>query len=351
MYDPHQADGQENCALSPSPSLVPDAEDYAEVSKVNDFRSSNLARRRTSVSAQPVDQNRFLHWQAPVIPKAPEHTLRIKDCIARSDKLQVLFGHLHPIAIDRVVDAFFYRAVQVGEIVIQQGADGDFFYIVDNGVFDIYVQRLADTLPERVMQAQEGSCFGELALMYNVPRAATVQCVIPGGLWCLDRESFQMMLVTSENSKSKVYESFLQNVDILRDLTVYERATVSDLLEPELFDSGETIVQQGEPGDTFYFLYEGECKAYMYGQQGEVEVKHYTFPGEYFGEIALLHAEPRRASVRASGDGCVVLRLKREDVDLSIGSIQERLATNAAYYRHYDSFISAALVDPVLFQQ
>lgn len=349
MYENSLVDDTQGYTL---PSACFEAEDYAEDVKVNTFVTSGMGARRVSVSAQPVDAARLIEWQAPVFPKAPEHTLRIKDCIERNDKLQVLFGHLSSASIDRVVGAFFYRPVQFGEIIIEQGADGDFFYIVDSGLFDIFVQRQAGMIPDRVMQAQEGSCFGELALMYNVPRAATIRCEVPGGLWCLDRESFQMMLVTSENSRSKEYESFLQNVDVLRELTAYERSTLSDLLESELYDSGEVIVQQGEPGDSFFFLYEGECKAYMGGLHGEVEVKHYTWPGEYFGEVALLNDEPRRATVRASGDGCVVLKLKREDVDLSIGSLQERLASRAASYLQYDALVGVAqLQEPVLYHQ
>merc|ERR1740121_61750 len=97
------------------------------------------------------------------------------------------------------------------------------------------------------------------------------------------------------------------------------------MLSSELFDGDEEIVQQGAEADGVYFLFEGECKAFICGEQGEVEVKHYTRPGEYFGEIALITNEPRRATVRACDDGCVVLKLKKEDVDLSVGCIRERL--------------------------
>merc|ERR1719440_1116362 len=130
----------------------------------------------------------MLEWQAPVHPKHPEHEMRIKDAIARNDKLQVLFGHLSETQVNRVVGAFFYRQAEAGEIIIQQGADGDYFYIVDSGIYDIFVQRRADLAPERVMQAGYGMAFGELALMYNVPRAATVRSCEQGGLWCLDRQ-------------------------------------------------------------------------------------------------------------------------------------------------------------------
>lgn len=344
MYDYQQpevnTEGAEDYLCDAPAPIVSPSDAAAETAKIGAFAGSSASRRRNSVSAQPVSAMRFQEWQAPVHAKAPEHEMRIKDAIARNDKLQVLFGHLSGASIHQVVGAFFYRPVDVNEIIIQQGADGDYFYIVDSGLCDIFVQRRADLQPERVMQAGPGMAFGELALMYNVPRAATVRSAMPGGLWCLDRESFQMMLVTAENSKTREYTSFLRGVHLLSELTDYELSIVSDLLDPEPFDYGDAIVRQGEMGSEFYFLYEGECRAYIAGEHGEVEVMHYSQPGQYFGEVALLTNEPRRATVRASGaEGCVVLKLKREDVDLSVGSVQERLLANTAAYPGYEAFL------------
>merc|ERR1719226_304504 len=135
------------------------------------------------------------------------------------------------------------------------------------------------------------------------------------------------MLVTTENTTLKEYEGFLSQVDILSSLNPYELAKLSDLISEEFFEEGEEIVRQGEEGKSVFFLHDGECAAYMTGEQGEIEVKRYTTPGEYFGEVALVNLEPRRATVRACGD-CTVLQLQREDVDLSIGELRARLIAN-----------------------
>jgi len=252
----------------------------------------------------------------------------------------VLFGHLAGSGVQQVVGALFMQVVEVGEVVITQGGDGDYFYIVDSGTYDIYVQRAADLPPERVMVATAGMSFGELALMYNVPRAASVVCAERGGLWCLERECFQMMLVTAENTKHREYEGFLAQIPVLSALNRFEIARVSDLLSTELFDDGEDIITQGEEGDAVYFLYEGECRAYMAGEHGILEVRHYTVQGEYFGEIALINNEPRRATVRACGEGCVVLKLMKEDVDLSVGAICDRLREHIELYPQYEAYTS-----------
>jgi len=312
-----------------------------EDAKVQAFSTSSTGRRRSGVSAAPVSQERMEGWKgAPVYPKSDVEVDQIKATIQKSEALAVLFGHLSSTAIDAVVGAMFAREVQVGDIVIEQGADGDFFYIVDTGVYEIFVQRRADMPADKVMVATAVMIFGELALMYNAPRAATVKCAQPGKLWCLDRESFQMMLITASNSQAKEYEKLLSNVDVLKDLTCLEIANISDLLTSELFDSGEEIVKQGDEGDAAFFLLEGECKAYIAGDQGEKEVKHYTHQGEFFGEIALILNETRRATVRACADGCVALKLKREDLDLSIGCMRERMLENIEKYPQYQAFLT-----------
>lgn len=315
------------------------SEDEDERGKVRTFQQSMGAKRRGSVSAASVTNDRIADWTAPVHQKSQEEFDRILATCMNSASLQVLFGHLSQEGLHQVVRACFLREVAAGEVVINQGADGDFFYIVDSGTYDIFVQRSPSVEPERVMVASAGASFGELALMYNVPRAATVCCAEPGGLWCLDRECFQMMLVTQENSRSREFEGFLSQIDILSALNRFELGKMSDLLTTELFAGDEDIVTQGDVGDAVYFLYEGECKAYMAGDQGEVEVKHYVIQGEYFGEIALINDERRRATVRACGDGCVVLRLKKEDVDLSVGNIRDRLLENIERYPQYRSFV------------
>jgi len=292
------------------------------------------------VSAAPVNSQRLAYWTGPpVYPKSDEECQQIEEVIASSAALQVLFSHLSGESLLQVIGAFFKREVKAGETIIRQGDDGDYFYIVSTGIYDIYVLRKEQAVADLVMTAVSGNSFGELALMYNAQRAASVVCREPGCVWCMDRDCFQMLIVTSENSRHSEHESFLRQIDVLSGLTRYEIARLSDLLSEELFDGGEDIITQGDEGDCVFFLQEGECKAYITGDQGEVEVKHYTQHGEFFGEIALINNEPRRATVRACGDGCVVLQLNREDVDLSIGALRDRLAANIDSYPQYETLV------------
>lgn len=142
---------------------------------------------------------------------------------------------------------------------------------------------------ELVTTIGEGGSFGELALIYGTPRAATVRAKTDVKLWGIDRDSYRRILMGSTIRKRKMYEEFLSRVSILGEchagsvtlrnfadffrslpesLDKWERLTVADSLEPVSFEDGETIVKQGEAGDDFYIIVEG-C-AVVLQQRAEV---------------------------------------------------------------------------------
>lgn len=88
--------------------------------------------------------------------------------------------------------------------------------------------------------------FGELALLYNMPRAATIQASIEGQLWAMDRQTFRRILLKSAFRKRKMYENLLDNVPMLKALQNYERMNLADALIPRSFAKGERIIKQGE---------------------------------------------------------------------------------------------------------
>ncbi len=152
-----------------------------------------------------------------------------------------------------------------------------------------------DGLGTKVATIEPGGSFGELALMYNAPRAATVisaeaSCL----LWALDRITFRRILMDSTFQRRRLYESFLEEVPILSTLTKYERSKIADALETQKFPAGTTIIKEGDAGEAFYLLESGEAEAYKSDTEGPV--KDYQ-KGDYFGELALLNDAPRAASV------------------------------------------------------
>jgi len=62
--------------------------------------------------------------------------------------------------------------------------------------------------------------FGELALLYNMPRAATIKAKSDGLLWAMDRQIFRRIVLKSAFKKRKMYEELIEVVPMLKTLQV-----------------------------------------------------------------------------------------------------------------------------------
>ena len=108
---------------------------------------------------------------------------------------------------------------------------------------------------------EPGDAFGELALLYNAPRAATIIAKSDVTLWQLDRATFNHIVKDASQNKRAKYEDFLQSVPILQSMDHYERSKIADTIKEQVFAPGETVIAEGEEGDTFYLVMTGEANA------------------------------------------------------------------------------------------
>ncbi|KAI5358261.1 Putative cAMP-dependent protein kinase regulatory subunit [Septoria linicola] len=264
------------------------------------FPNNYNMNRRTSVSAESLapgaadDSN----WKAPSYPKTQEQVARLREAVSHN----FLFKNLDEDQASQVLSALQEKRVPAKDVrVITQGESGDYFYVVESGKFDIYISSSGKAeqgqagLGDKVASSGPGTSFGELALMYNAPRAATVVSTEPSVLWQLDRLTFRKILMDSAFQRRRMYESFLEGVPLLSSLTPYERSKIADALDTVKHPTGSTIIQEGDVGDKFYILESGQAIAVKRGREGQ-PLKAYK-PGDYFGELALLDDKPRAASV------------------------------------------------------
>ena len=204
-------------------------------------------RRRGAVSAEPIREEDAASYVKKVVPKDEATMASLEKAIAKN----VLFSHLDDSERSDIFDAMFPHEAGAGEVLIQQGDEGDNFYIIDQGSVDIYVHGT------KVVTLTEGASFGELALIYGTPRAATVEAVTWVKLWGIDRDSYRRILMGSTIRKRKTYEELLSKVSILSNLDPWERLTVADALEGASYGDGEVVVSQGDTGDDFFIIVDG----------------------------------------------------------------------------------------------
>lgn len=90
--------------------------------------------------------------------------------------------------LTEVLDAMFLVKKEADSVIIQQGDDGDNFYVIDQGQVEVFKEEEGQE-PKKVLDLQQGGSFGELALIYNQPRAATVKAKTDVALWAIDQVS------------------------------------------------------------------------------------------------------------------------------------------------------------------
>ena len=240
------------------------------------------AARRKSVFAETYDPEEDDPEDSSVVyPKSDLQRRALKESV----KEILLFRSLSPEQLNEVLDAMFEYKVKSGDYIIRQGDDGDNFYVVERGLYNIYVN--TDNGNQLVGKCEDSGSFGELALMYNMPRAATIQASVDGTLWALDRQTFRRIVLRSAFHKRKMYEALIENVPLLSALSVscqlswqihylhihimlvslylqeYERMNVADALQPKNFSAGQVIVQQGDPADGMFFVEDGIAEVHV----------------------------------------------------------------------------------------
>ncbi|NP_001308918.1 cAMP-dependent protein kinase type II-alpha regulatory subunit isoform c [Homo sapiens] len=238
--------------------------------------------------------------------------------------------------LSQVLDAMFERIVKADEHVIDQGDDGDNFYVIERGTYDILVTK--DNQTRSVGQYDNRGSFGELALMYNTPRAATIVATSEGSLWGLDRVTFRRIIVKNNAKKRKMFESFIESVPLLKSLEVSERMKIVDVIGEKIYKDGERIITQGEKADSFYIIESGEVsilirsrtKSNKDGGNQEVEIAR-CHKGQYFGELALVTNKPRAASAYAVGDvKCLVMDVQA--FERLLGPCMDIMKRNISHY-------------------
>jgi cAMP-dependent protein kinase regulator len=298
-------------------------DEYDEIPDHMKKSEESMGRARASVSAEAYGQwNQKKEFVPPVHPKTDSQKARLGGTLQKS----FMFAALEPKEMEIILMAMKECPFEAGKQVITEGDNGDFLFVIEKGTLEC--KKTIGGEEKVVKVVNEGDVFGELALLYNCPRAANVVAKDEVICWQLDRDTFNNVVKEAAAKRRERYDAFLKSVTLLASIDAYERSQISDALKPETFSKGDTIVKQDEPGDKFYIVEEGA----LYATKDSVKVMDYK-AGDYFGELALLKNQPRAASVVVESDTCKVLTMSRQAFTKMLGPLQGLLNKASSSYK------------------
>lgn len=199
------------------------------------------------------------------------------------------------------------------ETVFEQGFPGSLFFVVCTGKLEVSVNG------KRVNVLGPGDSFGELALLHDSPRSASVKTLEKVTMWGLDRKSFRSAVETVNAENYKENQVFIESVPLFSVLTNMQKDSLVGSLSTLKFRAGDYIVNQGDPGDLFYIIKEGNVNCIKDGEKIREMGK-----GEFFGEQALLYNTVRTATIVAvTNVKCVAI--SRNKLNLSLGNNLENI--------------------------
>lgn len=194
-----------------------------------------------------------------------------------------------------------------GAVIFRQGDPSDKFYIIINGEVEVVLEHSGG---QEIVSATmaPGQYFGELGLLNNQPRSATIRVTRAGeaALMALDREVFLQLMADSEKTYVEMEKMMRQRRtinEIMRMVSAPIPTEQIRSIEHQIssFQPGETIYQQGDAADRFYYIYHGAVEIITSEENGKHLPRLET--GQYFGAEGLdLPNSKRSQTVRAAAD-------------------------------------------------
>jgi CRP-like cAMP-binding protein len=215
---------------------------------------SQAPRRRNQILGEhSLDTNTAVK-SVNVVSKSEATCLKLQTVLHR----HFLFSQLRDYELEDMIDCMQPLYVTEGEVIIRQGdLDGDLFYILEEGKCEIIIN------DESLGYVESGASFGDLALMYNCPRGATIVTSSHCTLWTIDRVFFRQAMQISSSNQNGQLTQFLSKISLFEKLGEQNLSQLARSLTKQSYDDGQYIIRQGDIGEQFYVIFKGVVSVSM----------------------------------------------------------------------------------------
>ncbi|XP_061890844.1 cGMP-dependent protein kinase 1 isoform X1 [Entelurus aequoreus] len=254
----------------------------------NDVEPEVRKSRAAVIAPEPIPET--VDIRKSRVKKTSSETGLIVKAIQKNDFL----SRLDDEQIAMMVDLLETINISRGGEVIKEGSEGDSMYMVAAG-------ELIVTQSGRVLRTlTSGDIFGELAILYNCKRTATVKAKTEVRLWCMERQNYRTIITNKSKKKREELMGFLKTSRTLKDLNDVQLSKIIDSMEEVKYQDKDVIVREGAEGNTFYIILKGEVLVTKNVNGHQKQIRRMG-KGEHFGEQALIREVLRTATCAAEG--------------------------------------------------
>ncbi len=215
--------------------------------------------------------------------------------------LTPFFAALREDSFRRLIDRLHVRSLSPGDAVFRQGDRGESFFVISDGAVEVQLQQD----PPRVLgRLDEGEFFGEIALITDHPRTATVRAVAETTLIEIDRhavseliyEDPEVMTVLLWFLRDRLVDTLIRTNPLFERFPYAKRRELTDRFRFLESRHPAVLIEQGQEARGLIIILAGQARVTRDGRELAI-----LGPGELCGEMSLLSAEPAVATVASPG--------------------------------------------------
>ncbi len=231
-----------------------------------------------------------------------------------------LFSALSPDQLLRLLNVLTLRELEPGEHAVSQGEEGREAFLLARGVLNVVRE---DPRNKAVLLAVlgPGALFGEMALVSDAPRAASVVAVEPTQLLCMPRQALEALahhdpVIARELGRfchDRMLANLVRHSSVLSAVPVAQRATLLERFTTVSFERGQNLLTADVDKGTLYLIASGQVQVFKRDDEGDQVLLADLGPGDVVGEISLVLRRPANANVVAT-HRTVCLALTREEL-------------------------------------
>jgi len=261
----------------------------ARVTSFRNLRSDSHRNRIQPANLPDIDRRESMKSYAEVDESSVDEQTRA--FLSSVMNKHFIFATMEAPARDPVIAAMKKKQVQQGSVVFDQGDVGDSCYFIRSGTFAVRIDGV------EVKKLGANDSFGELALLYQMKRSATITCVLPGELWRMDQTHFRRCMESLSSTATTRALAFFRCDPNFCNVRESEQRILASKCSTQHFTDGEVIMREGEVGEWMFILLSGRAVP-----SDDRLTEHFDRPGAIIGAVALVYGKRQATGFTAKGN-------------------------------------------------